>query len=267
MNCFAVFLKLSSLLLLLVVLRALVEQNVTGETALAALGVMLVSVTGAAVFWYLAHNSEGQANYHMCEEKRIRIGERMKYMPMGYFNSQSLGSLTAAATSTMEDLESMSFAVIARTMVGIIRTVVFSIAILFFDWRIGLIFLLGVLLFLFVNSQLLKKSRQLSPGRLQAQTKLVDSVLEYIQGMSVVRAFHGDKAANQTLNKNHRGNGVSKTLSWSASVSHTMFWSNCVANCCGSGCASFYLAIFKWSYDFIYLLDDGDFRFSCLQRA
>ena len=39
---------------LLVVLRALVEQNVTGETALAALGVMLVSVTGAAVFWYLA---------------------------------------------------------------------------------------------------------------------------------------------------------------------------------------------------------------------
>ena len=186
---------------LLVVLRALVEQNVTGGTALAALGVMLVSVTGAAVFWYLAHNSEGQANYHMCEEKRIKIGERMKYMPMGYFNSQSLGSLTAAATSTMEDLESMSFAVIARTMVGIIRTVVFSIAILFFDWRIGLIFLLGILLFLFVNSQLLKKSRQLSPGRLQAQTKLVDSVLEYIQGMSVVRAFHGDKAANQTLNK------------------------------------------------------------------
>ncbi len=62
---------------LLVVLRALVEQNVTGETALAALGVMLVSVTGAAVFWYLAHNSEGQANYHMCEEKRIRIGERI----------------------------------------------------------------------------------------------------------------------------------------------------------------------------------------------
>ena len=39
-------------------------------------------------------------------------------MPMGYFNAQSLGSLTAAATSTMEDLESMSFAVIARTVVG-----------------------------------------------------------------------------------------------------------------------------------------------------
>ena len=172
---------------LLVVLRALVEQNMTGATPWMAFGIMAVSVAGAALCWYLAHNSEGHANYRMCAEKRIHIGERMKYMPMGYFNAQSLGSLTAAATSTMEDLESMSFAVIARTVVGMIRTTIFSLAILCFDWRIGLVFLLGMLLFLWVNSLLLKKSRELSPGRLAAQTRLVDAVLEYIQGMSVVR--------------------------------------------------------------------------------
>lgn len=185
---------------LLIVLRALVEQNITGATAWTTLGIMVVSVAGAALCWYLAHNSEGHANYRMCGEKRIHIGERMKYMPMGYFNAQSLGSLTAAATSTMSDLESMSFAVIARTVVGMIRTAVFSLAIMCFDWRIGLVFFVGMLLFLWVNSRLLKKSRELSPGRLAAQAKLVDAVLEYIQGMSVVRAFHGDKAAKQTLN-------------------------------------------------------------------
>ena len=185
---------------LLIVLRALVGQNMTGATAWTALGIMAVSVAGAAFCWYLAHNSEGHANYRMCGEKRIHIGERMKYMPMGYFNAQSLGSLTAAATSTMSDLESMSFAVIARTVVGMIRTAVFSLAIMCFDWRIGLVFFVGMLLFLWANSRLLKKSRELSPGRLAAQTKLVDAVLEYIQGMSVVRAFHGDKAAKQTLN-------------------------------------------------------------------
>ena len=185
---------------LLVVFRALVENEMSGATAALAFGIMAVSVAGAALFWYLAHNSEGHANYQMCAEKRIHIGERMKYMPMGYFNAQRLGSLTAAATSTMDDLESMSFAVIARTMVGMIRTAIFSLAIFFFDWRIGVVFLLGMLLFLWVNARLLKKSRQLSPGRLAAQTKLVDAVLEYIQGMSVVRAFHGERAAKQTLN-------------------------------------------------------------------
>ena len=166
---------------LLIVLRALVGQNMTGATAWTALGIMAVSVAGAAFCWYLAHNSEGHANYRMCGEKRIHIGERMKYMPMGYFNAQSLGSLTAAATSTMSDLESMSFAVIARTVVGMIRTTIFSLAIMCFDWRIGLVFFVGTLLFLWVNSRLLKKSRELSPGRLAAQTKLVDAVLEYIR--------------------------------------------------------------------------------------
>ena len=186
---------------LLIVLRALVEQNVTAATAWVAFGTMAVSVAGAALFWYLAHNSEGQANYRMCGDKRIHIGERMKYMPMGYFNSQSLGALTAAATTTMEEIEGMSFAVIARTVVGIIRTLVFTVAILCLDWRIGIVFLLGVLLFLWVNAGLLKKSRQLSPERIHAQTALVDAALEYIQGMSVVRAFRGSRAAEKTMNE------------------------------------------------------------------
>ena len=186
---------------LLIVLRALVEQNVTAATAWAAFGTMAVSVAGAALFWYLAHNSEGQANYRMCGDKRIHIGERMKYMPMGYFNSQSLGALTAAATTTMEEIEGMSFAVIARTVVGIIRTLVFTAAILCLDWRVGLVFLLGALLFLWVNAGLLKKSRQLSPERIHAQTALVDAALEYIQGMSVVRAFRGSRAAEKTMDE------------------------------------------------------------------
>ena len=186
---------------LLIVLRALVEQNVTAATAWVAFGTMAVSVAGAALFWYLAHNSEGQANYRMCGDKRIHIGERMKYMPMGYFNSQSLGALTAAATTTMEEIEGMSFAVIARTVVGIIRTLVFTVAILCLDWRVGIVFLLGALLFLWVNAGLLKKSRQLSPERIHAQTALVDAALEYIQGMSVVRAFRGSRAAEKTMNE------------------------------------------------------------------
>ena len=52
----------------------------SGATAALAFGIMAVSVAGAALFWYLAHNSEGHANYQMCAEKRIHIGERMKYM-------------------------------------------------------------------------------------------------------------------------------------------------------------------------------------------
>ena len=186
---------------LLVVLDGLVHDNITTQTVLLAFGIMLVSVIGTIIFWYLAHGKEGEGSYRMCEDKRIQIGNRMKYMPMGYFNSHSLGNLTSVSTATMSDLESMSFAIIVRTLVGVIHASIFSVAMCYFSWKISLIFLAGVILFMVINTMLLRCSKRLSPKRLEAQTEFMDAVLEYIQGMGVVRAFHMAKQSNTTLEK------------------------------------------------------------------
>ena len=110
-------------------------------------------------------------------------------MPMGYFNDRSLGNLTAICTSTMEDLESMAGAIVVRILAGVLHALVFSLGFMIIDWRIGLIFLAGVVAMLLVNSRMLAMSRKYSPERLAAQMRLVDAVLEYIQGMSVIKAF------------------------------------------------------------------------------
>ena len=64
-----------------------------------------------------------------------------------------------------------------------------------------MIFFTGVILFMVINTMLLRCSKRLSPIRLDAQTEFMDAVLEYIQGMSVVRAFHMAKQSNTTLEK------------------------------------------------------------------
>lgn len=195
---------------LLVVLDGLVHESITAQTALIAFGIMLASVIGTMIFWYLAHGKEGEGSYRMCEDKRVQIGNRMKYMPMGYFNSHSLGNLTSVSTATMSDLESMSFAVIVRTLVGVIHASIFSAAMCYFSWKISLVFLLGVILFMIINTMLLRCSRRLSPKRLEAQTEFMDAVLEYIQGMGVVRAFHmadqSNTAMENTIEETQRKN-------------------------------------------------------------
>lgn len=188
-------------LALLVVFHGLVEDQITVKTAFFSFMIMLLSVIGTTVFWNLAHEREGQGSYRMCEDKRIQIGNRMKYMPMGYFNCHSLGNLTSVSTATMSDLESMSFAVIVRTLVGVMHASVFSLAMIFFSWKISLIFLAGVILFMILNTMLLNRSRKSSPIRLEAQTEFMDAVLEYVQGMGVVRAFHLADQSNTTLEK------------------------------------------------------------------
>lgn len=188
-------------LALLIVLDGLVKDNITKGTALCSFGIMLLSVIGTAIFWNLAHGKEGDGSYRVCEDKRIGIGNRMKYMPMGYFNDHSLGNLTSVATATMSDLESMAFVVIVRTIVGVIHATIFSLAMMFFNWKISLIFLAGVALFIGINTMLLNCSRRLSPKRLKAQTEFMDAVLAYIQGMGVVRTFHLTKQSNTALEK------------------------------------------------------------------
>ena len=183
------------------VLKTMVEGSMSPSTAGLTFGIMVFSVAGTIVTRHIAHKCEITGSYAMCEEKRIKIGERMKYMPMGYFNSHSLGTITAAATTTMEEIEKIAPPAMVRTIHGLIRTLIMIIGLLFFDWRIGLIALTGSLLFLVVNAVLQNKSRLLSPKRQEAQAHLVEAVLEYIQGMSVVKSFNLHKTANKTIDR------------------------------------------------------------------
>lgn len=184
---------------LAIALKAILGSDAKLSWALASFAIMLVSLIGSSLMWKLAHKKEGIASYRTCEEKRVEIGQRMKYMPMGFFNKNGLGKITAVATTTMEDLEAMSFSIIVRTLVGVIHAFVLSVGVLIFDWRIGIIYVIGTMLFLIINGRLLQKSQEVSPIRLAAQGKLVDATLEYIQGMGIVKAFHLSKNANSTI--------------------------------------------------------------------
>ena len=103
---------------LFLVLLHLVDGTMTPAVAWTALGLVALSVALQAVLHYFSHKLEMRACYLMLDDKRISIGERMKYMPMGYFNDRSLGNLTAICTSTMEDLESMAGAIVVRILAG-----------------------------------------------------------------------------------------------------------------------------------------------------
>lgn len=189
------------LLAIAIVLRAIATDSVTHTTALAALGIMLVSIIGTIVMRHLAQNSQSFGCYIMSGDKRIQIGDRLKLMPMGYFNSHSLGNITAAATSTMEDIENTAPRIIVNYLNGLIHGFVITLALTIFEWQIGLIAMAGLVLFLLINLLLHKRARKASQTRQEAQAELVDAVLEYIQGMSVVKSFGIEASAGQKIHR------------------------------------------------------------------
>ena len=186
---------------LFVVLSALVEGSKSKETALTALGIMLLSIAGKIVTQYVSQLQRTHAGYFMVAEKRVYIGDKLKVVPMGFFNQNSLGQLTAVATTTLSDVENAAPVVLVTSLGGFLNSLVFSLTIFLFDWRIGLIVAAGVVLFLYVVSLMEKRLRADIPKRQAAQATLVEKVLETIQGMSVVKAFDLDDAKGKKVDQ------------------------------------------------------------------
>ena len=183
---------------LFLILNGLVE-GIKGQDILFAFLLLFAGVIGKIVCSYISDFSQTRVGYFMCADKRIHIGDRMKYMPMGYFNSHSLGNLTSTVTTTISDVENNAPSVLITVIHGFIHVTVITIVMFFFDWRIGLLACLGIALFLLCNSVLQKKSQEVSPKRQAAQEDLVGATLEYIQGMGIVKSFNLGGKSNQKM--------------------------------------------------------------------
>ncbi len=184
-----------------VVLTALIQGSVTVRTIWITLAIMLVSIAGCAITRRSLTMKQTVAGYTVATNKRIEIGERLKYMPMGYFNDNSLGDITSITTNTAENLQDVATRVIMLTTQGILTTAMFTLALLLYDWRIGLLLLVGIAAFFGINALLQKVSRRVSPLKTDSDTRLVSSVLEYVQGIGVVRSYNLDQEANKTVDR------------------------------------------------------------------
>lgn len=185
---------------LLLVLNGLVASFQSNNIGVAFL-LLLTGVLGKIVCSYISDFAQTKAGYFMCADKRIHIGDRMKYMPMGYFSSHNLGNLTSTVTTTISDVENNAPSVLIAVIHGFIHITVITVLMFCFDWRIGLLCCLGIALFLLSNSLLQKKSQVVSPKRQAAQEELVGATLEYIQGMGIVKSFNLGMASNQKIKR------------------------------------------------------------------
>ena len=193
-----------------VVVLALVGGSTDSAPAWQALGLLLASILGRAVLNRFSQLQQTHAGYFMVADKRISIGDKLKRVPMGYFNDQSLGELTGITTTVLDEVESTGPMVLVGILGGLINSAVMLLCVLFWDWRIGLLALAGMLVYLALLSAMEKQSAKIAPKRQRDEARLVEAVLEQLQGMSVIKSFNltgkGDKRVRQALEDSRANN-------------------------------------------------------------
>ena len=181
-------------------IRALIAGQVTTRDIFLSLGIMLLSIVGAGLVKAKATMLQTEGGYDTCAKKRVEIAEHMRYLPMGYFNENSLGQITSVTTNVMENLENVATRVVMLVCEGLLTTALIIVMLLLFDWRIALVLACGLALFLLANNALQNAAGKLAGQKIDADEKLVEKVMEYLQGMVEVKAYHLTGQKSRELN-------------------------------------------------------------------
>lgn len=172
-----------------VVIKALLGNNVTVSTLWTSLGIIVVSLIVTIAINMKSTMLQTKAGYRACADKRVEIAEHLRYLPMGWFNDNSLGEVTSVTTNTMENMANIATRVVMVTTKGFLTSGIIAVMMLFFDWRMGLITLAGLVLFFAVNAAMQRAEQTLSKRKFDADERLVSKVLEYVQGIAEVKNF------------------------------------------------------------------------------
>ncbi|WP_117281361.1 ABC transporter ATP-binding protein [Streptococcus intermedius] len=183
------------------VVMGLIEKNLSMQTFWLALAIMLVSTVLNVWITLKITMLQTEAGYHTCAQKRIEIAEHMRYLPMGYFNKNSLGKITSVTTNTLEGLSDVATRVVMMTVQGFLTTGLIIMLVFLYDWRVGLVLLVGLVLFLLPNTLMRWQVGKVSDDKYQADMDLVAVVLEYSQGIAEVKNYNLVNRSAKKLSK------------------------------------------------------------------
>ena len=153
----------------------------TGGMAFCFLGQGICSYFFSRTIW-------PTANY-LVKKLRIMVGEHLRRLSMGYFSEKTTGSLHTLVVDEMMAIQVALYMAFPDFIVAFTFAILTPIFLLFVDWRLALVtvavFPAAVPFYLWSSNVYTKGLRK----RSDFQAELNSEVIEYVQGIEVLKAF------------------------------------------------------------------------------
>ena len=186
---------------IMVILMAMTRYDISAKYIWASVVIMAVSFAVSFLSKKRSTMLQTEGGYDTAAFKRIEIARHLRYLPMGYFNENSLGEITSVTTNTMENLGNVATRVVMLTTQGLLNTGIILLMLICFDWRIGAIGAAGTVLFLFLNSRMQRAGKSISARKVESDAQVVSETMEYIQGISEVKSYNMTGEKTEKLNR------------------------------------------------------------------
>ncbi len=154
--------------------------------AIAVCGILyaLLYVRGLA----LSH----QAAYHTLENIRVSLQKKLEAQPLGTIQEEGVGVLKKMFIDDIESIELLLAHAIPEGISNVAVPVIVYIAMFFADWKLALLTLCSLPLGFVAMGAMYKQGTSKMGAYYGAAQKMNSTIVEYINGMEVVKVFNRD---------------------------------------------------------------------------
>ncbi len=153
-------------------------------------GLMAVSLVGQTVFGFLSVSNSWMASYDLAGQLRLTILDRLARLPMSFHLSRHQGDTVTVLTADMQMLEEFMCDTLPRIAQAFGLPLVVLAFLFWIDWPIALAGLASILVALPIFTWTSRHLAKLGIRRQDMQAEAGARMIEYAQGMAVIRAFN-----------------------------------------------------------------------------
>ncbi|MCR5418853.1 MAG: ABC transporter ATP-binding protein/permease [Lachnospiraceae bacterium] len=161
---------------------------------------VLLSVILQAVFEHLSNVLQSAAGYMVFADMRLRLGDHLRKLPMGYFTEGNMGKISSVLATDMVFIEENCMGVLSELVTFIISQGIMTAMMFVMDLRLGLLALAVVAAFIIVGNLMLKTSTKHSVIKQEASESLSREVLDFAEGIGIIKSYNmlGEKSKRLT---------------------------------------------------------------------
>ena len=128
--------------------------------------------------------------YELTAETRLRLGEHLRKLSMGFYKTHDPGDVTALLLQDMTKVENVFSHIYSDVVAALVSPVVTMLFLLFIDWRMALAVIITAPLAVPVLLLSQKVGAYFSKKQIASRNDSISRMLEYAQGIQDIKAFN-----------------------------------------------------------------------------
>lgn len=149
-----------------------------------------------AVFEHITNVLQSATGYEVFADMRMRLGDHLRKLPMGYFTEGNMGKISTVLCTDMVFIEECCMTVLSELVTFMISQGLMTLMMFVMDIRLGIAALTVIIAFVIVGNCMMKTTLAHSRTKQEGSESLTEEVLDFAEGIGIIKSFNmlGEKS-------------------------------------------------------------------------